>query len=78
MQADKVHLISKEKGDQGREFLEGNKNMLTEMNIQVIVGLVESIHELPTLLRKIKKIIKEENKDNYIFINISSGSTRSL
>lgn len=77
MKADKVYLISQEKGDQGREFLEGNKKLLTEMNIQVVVELVESVHELPPLLRKIKKIIREEDKDNYIFINISSGSTLS-
>lgn len=77
MKADKVYLISQEKEDQGREFLEENKKLLTEMNIQVVVELVESVHELPPLLRKIKKIIREEDKDNYIFINISSGSTLS-
>lgn len=77
MKADKVYLISQEEGDQGREFVEGNKKLLTEMNIQAVVELVESVHELPPLLRKIKKIIREENKDNFIFINISSGSTLS-
>jgi hypothetical protein len=77
MKADKVYLISQEEGDKGREFLEENKRLLEEKNIEVIVELVESVHDLSVLLNIIKKIILEEGKDNYVFINISSGSTVS-
>lgn len=77
MKADKVYLISQEKKDKGREFLEVNRRILEEKNIDVIVKLVESVHDLSTLLCNIKKIIRDEEKDNYIYINISSGSTLS-
>lgn len=77
MKADKVYLISQEIGDKGREFVDINKRLLEVKNIEVIVEFAESVHELSALLSKIKKIIREEDKDNYIFINISSGSTLS-
>lgn len=77
MKADKVYLISQDEGDKGREFLEVNRRLLEEKNIEVIVEFVKSVHDLSALLSKTKKIIIEEDKENYIFINISSGSTVS-
>lgn len=77
MKADKVYLISQEHGDKGREFLIVNKMLLEEKNIEVKVQLIDSVHDLSILLGIIKKIIRDENNDNYIFINISSGSTLS-
>lgn len=77
MKADKVYLISQKEEDQGREFLEENLRLLKEKNIQVVVEFAESVHDLSALLSIIKKIIREEDKDNYIFVNISSGSTLS-
>jgi hypothetical protein len=77
MKADKVYLISQEKEDMGREFLEVNKRILEERNIEVIVKFTESVRDLSILLCSIKKIIREEENDNYIYINISSGSTLS-
>lgn len=77
MKADKVYLVSQKKGDQGRQFLKENIRLLKEKSIQVEVKFAESVHDLSALLSIIKKIIREEDKDNYIFINISSGSTLS-
>lgn len=75
--ADKVYLISQAKNDKGKRYLEENKKLLEKEGIPVSIELVESISDLSNLLSAIKKIIKEQAKENFIYINISSGSTLS-
>jgi hypothetical protein len=75
--ADKVYLISQEENDMGRAYLEENEKKLKEKRVTVEKRFVNNISELPDLLNAIKKIIESEDKDNLIFINISSGSTLS-
>jgi hypothetical protein len=75
--ADKVYLISQAKNDKGKRYLEENKKLLEKERIPVSIELVESISNLSNLLGAIKKIIKEQPRENFIYINISSGSTLS-
>ena len=75
--ADKVYLISQKESDKGREFLEENTRRLKGEGVIVQEEFVEQINELSDLLGLIKKIIKEEDAENNIYLNISSGSTLS-
>jgi len=75
--ADKVYLISQKEKDMGRAYLEENESKLKEKGIAVQKEFVNNISELPDLLNAIKNIIESEDKNNLIFINISSGSTLS-
>jgi len=75
--ADKVYLISQNENDDGRWFLQENRRRLEKEGIIVQEEFVEHVNELPDLLSKIKKIIKEEDEINNIYLNISSGSTLS-
>ncbi|MCQ1536097.1 hypothetical protein FTO70_10480 [Methanosarcina sp. KYL-1] len=75
--ADIVYLISQEKNDKGKGYLDENKKRLEKEGIPVIIEFVESISDLSNLLGAIKKIIGGQTKENYIYINISSGSTLS-
>jgi len=75
--ADKVYLVSQKENDKGRAYLEVNEKRLKEEGIVVQKEFVNNISELPDLLNAIKKIIEIEDKENLIFINISSGSTLS-
>ncbi len=75
--ADIVYLISQEINDKGKDYLSENKKRLENEGITVVVRLIGSISDLSDLLSVVKKIIAEQEKENYIYINISSGSTLS-
>jgi hypothetical protein len=75
--ADKVILITQEERDSGREYFLENKRRLCEKDIDVKEEYVDDIRDLSHLLKVIKKAIDNEDKENNIFINISSGSTLS-
>lgn len=73
--ADKVYLITQREDDKGRQYFEENKCILENEGIVVEEKYVDDISNLSHLLSKIKSIILSENKENVIYINISSGST---
>ncbi len=75
--ADKVYLISQKENDKGRIFFIENKKRLINEGIIVEEQFVERINELSGIVSKIKSIIKNEDEENAIYLNISSGSTLS-
>lgn len=75
--ADKVYLISQKENDKGKWFLQENRRRLEKEGIIVQEEFVEHVNELSDLLSKIKKIINDEDENNNIYLNISSGSTLS-
>jgi hypothetical protein len=80
MKADKIYLITKKNTkndpDKGLYYLEENKKILKNAGIQVEVEFIDRVHDLGLILSSTKKIIEIE-KNNHIFINISSGSNLS-
>ena len=77
--ADRVYLISRENfdgKDEGRLFLEKNKDILMDKNIEVFIEEIPDIQNLFFILSKLKEIIRSE-KGNLIYINISCGSNLS-
>lgn len=72
--ADRVYLITKHKDDKGRVFFDKNKEILEKHNVEVIGKFIDDI-VLEDILKVTKEIIKNENTENTIYINISSGST---
>jgi hypothetical protein len=71
--ADIVYLISKDDEEKGKIYLEENERILTENRIEVKKRTVSDVHDLTAVLKKMKEIIREE-KNNSIYINVSSGS----
>lgn len=74
--ADRVYLISQKKNDQGQPYLEENKRILEENRIEVNVETIDDVRNITDILHKIREIIEKE-KNNQIYINISSGSNLS-
>ncbi|WNY26771.1 DUF6293 family protein [Methanolapillus ohkumae] len=74
--ADKVYLISKKEEDDGLIYLKKNEEILKNKGIFVIIELIDDVHDIICILDKLKNIIKRE-KENLIYINISSGSNLS-
>lgn len=72
--ADKVYLITKKENDQGRWAVKANEKILKNDKVETQIIEIRSISELQCLLGEIKKIINKE-KENIIYINISSGSS---
>jgi hypothetical protein len=74
LKADRVYLISKTKNDKGSKYLLKNEEILNQNRIDVKIETVDDVQDQILILRKMKKIILQE-KNNLIYVNISSGST---
>jgi len=74
--ADRVYLISQNENDKGLPYLNENEKRLKEEKIDVQIEKINNVRDITDILHKIKEIIENE-KENRIYINISSGSNLS-
>jgi len=74
LKADRVYLISKKENDKGSKYLFENEKRLKKNGIDVKIRVIDDVQDQISILREMKKIIRQE-KNNLIYINISSGST---
>ena len=74
LKADRVYLISKKENDKGSKYLLENEKKLKKNRIDVKIEFIDDVQDQILILRQMKKIIQQE-KNNLIYVNISSGST---
>src|SRR6187200_1382884 len=72
--ADKVYLITHSQDDKATPYLEKILKMLRKEKFLKVEKRTTNIWDLFDCLQTYKKIIKEEEKDSHIYINVSTGS----
>ncbi|WNY28336.1 hypothetical protein MmiEs2_05210 [Methanimicrococcus stummii] len=72
--ADVVYLISKKIDEKGSKYVAENKKKLKKYKIATPEIKIDEVHNVLDVLKAMKKIIQKE-KNNLIYINVSSGST---
>jgi CRISPR locus-related DNA-binding protein len=72
LKADKVYLLTYSEDDNASEYLKEIKKILKNLNVETVIEFTD-IWDTTKCLEKIHQIIKQE-KDNQVFINVSTGT----